>query len=283
MSILSAIKDQYVTNRGLNWPLLSPTIIVIAAFVYIGLEHLFPYDRGQKLFRKGWFTDFFWYTLVQSYLMGLLISFLIQFIDTKTGLSRLQIVTAWPLWAQILFFLVTHDLYIYAFHRLMHRNAVLWRLHEAHHSVKDVDWLAGSRSHPLEILVNQTIEFLPIVLLGAPPEVALMKGTIDAVWGMFIHANINVRMGFLEYVINGPDLHRWHHSKEYIGYGFNYGTKFAFWDYLFGTIYKPGKKPPGYGLAEPFPEGYFPQVAFAFRRFDTPQPATPSGDAPTNS
>jgi len=76
----------------------------------------------------------------------------------------------WPLAAQLGFFLVTHDLYIYLFHRLQHSSSLLWRIHEAHHSVREVDWLAGTRSHALEILINQTIEFLPMTLLGAAPE-----------------------------------------------------------------------------------------------------------------
>jgi sterol desaturase/sphingolipid hydroxylase (fatty acid hydroxylase superfamily) len=133
----------------------------------------------------------------------------------------------WPRWAQILLFLVTHDFYIYCFHRMQHRFPVLWRLHEAHHSVENVDWLAGSRSHALEILINQTIEFAPIVLLGAPPEMAPIKATLDAIWGMYIHSNINVREGALQYVINGPEAHRWHHSVAFTGYGFNYSTKLA--------------------------------------------------------
>lgn len=249
-----------------DWKILSPVIIAVSAWIYIGLERLFPYDKGQKLFRKGWFTDFFWYTLVQSYVLGLVIGAFIQWVDATTGASRLGIVTGWPLWLQVAFFLVTHDFYIYWFHRAQHKYPLLWRLHEAHHSVKDVDWLAGSRSHFLEISINQTIEFLPIVLLGAPPEMALIKGTIDAVWGMYIHSNINVRSGWLQKIINGPEMHRWHHSREYIGDGMNYGTKFAFWDWIFGTAHLPKEKPPGYGLSEPFPDGFFQQTAYAFRR-----------------
>ena len=45
------------------------------------------------------------------------------------------------MWVQVLFFLVTHDFYIYWFHRWQHHNPVLWRTHEAHHSGKHVDWL----------------------------------------------------------------------------------------------------------------------------------------------
>src|SRR5262249_20696460 len=154
----------------------------------------------------------------QSYVLGLVIQGFIRWVDRTTGASRLGIVTGWPAFAQLLFFFVTHDLYIYGFHRLQHKSKILWRTHEAHHAVEDVDWLAGSRSHALEILINQTVEFLPIVLLGAAPDVALMKGTLDAVWGMYIHSNIGVRMGPLQYVINGPEMHRWHHSRWWKGY-----------------------------------------------------------------
>jgi sterol desaturase/sphingolipid hydroxylase (fatty acid hydroxylase superfamily) len=84
---------------------------------------------------------------------------------------------------------------------------------------------------------------------------------------MFIHSNIDVRLGWLQRVVNGPEMHRWHHSREYKGYGFNYATKLAVWDWLFGTAYLPAEKPPGYGLSEAFPRGYFAQFVYAFRSF----------------
>jgi sterol desaturase/sphingolipid hydroxylase (fatty acid hydroxylase superfamily) len=250
------------------WEYLSPILIVSGGTIIIVLERLFPYDKGQKFFRQGFFTDFFWYTLVQSYLLGLVINQIIKLLDASIG--RWHLVSSWPVYLQLAFFWVTHDFYIYWFHRLQHNNRYLWRTHEAHHSVKDVDWLAGSRSHALEILINQTIEYAPIVLLGAAPEVALMKGALDAVWGMYIHSNINVKAGFIQYVFNGPQMHRWHHSNHVTEGGMNYSTKIAIWDWLFGTAYLPkDQKPPGYGLSggEVFPEGYFQQHVHAFRRF----------------
>ncbi|MFO0757345.1 MAG: sterol desaturase family protein [Byssovorax sp.] len=251
-----------------DWKILSPVIIATTGILFLILERFFPYDKGQKVFRKGWFNDFVLYTLVQSYVLGLVINAFIAWIDEKTGASRLHLFSGYPLWAQMLFFFVTHDFYIYWAHRLQHTSPIFWRLHEAHHSVENVDWLAGSRSHALEILVNQTIEFAPIVLLGAPPELALMKGTIDAVWGMFIHANLNIKAGRVQLVLNGPEGHRWHHSKHWRGHGFNFGTKLAIWDWMFGTLYLPNKKPEGYGLIDPnFPENFILQQLFAFRRF----------------
>jgi sterol desaturase/sphingolipid hydroxylase (fatty acid hydroxylase superfamily) len=257
----------------ISWEILSPIIIAGWAVVMVLLERVFPYEPRQSLFRKGFFTDFFWYTLVQSYVLGLVIKQMILLCDGATGLSRLHLVSGWPIAAQLAFFWVTHDLYIYWFHRWQHRNKFLWRIHEAHHSGSDVDWLSGSRSHSLEILVNQTIEYMPIVLLGAHPDVALMKGVLDATWGMYIHSNIDVRSGLLQRVLNGPEMHRWHHADS--ERTVNFSTKIAVWDWLFKTAYlPPNEKPRAYGLwgGAPFPKGYFAQHLYAFRAFRAENP-----------
>jgi sterol desaturase/sphingolipid hydroxylase (fatty acid hydroxylase superfamily) len=243
---------------------LVPILIVAGAVVIIALERRFPYDPRQKLLRPGLFQDLVLYGLLQSYLLGLVISAIIDAIDHGTGLSRLHLVSGWPVWLQLLFFFVTHDLYIYCFHRLQHRSPLLWRIHEAHHATSDVDWISGARSHPLEILINQTIEFAPIILLGGAPEVALWKGALDSLWGMYIHSNIDVRSGWLQYVVNGPEMHRWHHATEIVD--INFATKLAIWDWLLGTAHLPAHKPRGYGLLDAdFPSGYLRQVAHAFR------------------
>jgi sterol desaturase/sphingolipid hydroxylase (fatty acid hydroxylase superfamily) len=250
--------------------ILSPLIVAGAAAVIIALEKLFPYDRGQTLLREGFWNDFALYTLVQSYVLTFVIFGIIGLVDGATSLSRLHIIGAWPIWAQVLLSLCVHDLYIYWFHRLQHHSPRLWRIHEAHHSTKDIDWLSGSRSHSLEILINQTIEFAPLVLLGCHPDVILIKGMIDAVWGMYIHSNIDVRSGRLQRLINGPEMHRWHHAIDREAYNTNFATKFAVWDWIFGTAFFPQhRKPLGYGLDDvEFPKGYLQQHLFAFRTFE---------------
>jgi sterol desaturase/sphingolipid hydroxylase (fatty acid hydroxylase superfamily) len=243
---------------------------VASALLLILLERRFPYEPRQRLLREGFFTDLCCYGLGQSYLLGLLISGFIAFLDRQTGLSKLGLVGSWPIALQLAFFFVSHDFYIYWFHRLQHRSPLLWRIHEAHHSVDDVDWLSGTRSHLLEICINQSIEFAPIVLLGGAPQVALLKATLDAVWGMYIHSNIDVRSGALQYLVNGPEMHRWHHARDLPAPGKNYGTKLAIWDHLFGTAYRPREKPASYGLDEPnYPKrgffAYLAQHAYSFR------------------
>lgn len=254
----------------MSWAILSPAIIVAAALSLILLERLYPYEPRQRLLRTGFFTDLLGYGLAQSYVLGLLISGAIAFVDARTGWSKLGLVSDWPLLVQLAFFFVTHDLYIYWFHRLQHHSNLLWRTHEAHHSVDDVDWLSGTRSHALEIVINQTIEFLPIALLGAAPEVAFMKATLDAVWGMYIHSNIDVRSGRLQWLLNGPEMHRWHHAMELPAPGKNFATKLAIWDWLFGTAHLPAHKPAAYGLADAgYPKrgfwAYFLQHAHSLR------------------
>jgi sterol desaturase/sphingolipid hydroxylase (fatty acid hydroxylase superfamily) len=243
-------------------------IIFASAILFIILERIFPYTKGQRVLREGFFDDLALYTIAQSYILGIIVfGLIIRGIDESTGLSRLHLFADVPIWIQLVIFTVSHDIYIYLMHRWQHKNKYLWRIHEAHHSPKKVDWLSGSRSHALEILMNQTIEFLPIVLLGAPVEVLAYKATISAVWGMYIHANLNVHTGNLQKIINGPEMHRLHHTTGK-GRNRNFATKFAIWDWLLGTAYLPeGIKAEDYGLKTYFPQHYFMQTLYAFRSF----------------
>lgn len=271
------------------WSLI---IISTAAVMMVVFEKLYPYTKGQKIFREGFFNDIILYSIVQSYLLGLIIFGFLNWIKDNTDLYKYSLIGDWPVWLQVMFFVITHDFYIYWFHRWQHNNKFLWRTHEAHHSPKTVDWLSGARSHSLEILINQSVEFAPIILLGAAPEVAIYKGMISAIWGMFIHSNIDIRLGKLQRFINGPEMHRWHHSDDG-GREFqnNYGTKLAVWDWIFGTAFLPDpnvRKPKQFGLSDT-PEyplsiednnvkgipkviradivSYIKQHTFAFRKF----------------
>jgi len=248
---------------------VTPIAVILWGILLTYLERRFPYVPGYRVFRRGYWIDLFWYTLVQSYVLALLIAAIIRWADGMTGLSRLHIVREWPLWAQLLLFLVTHDIWQYWFHRFEHRKRVFWRIHETAHAPLHVDFLAGSQSHAVEILIAQTVEFAPIFLLGASPEVPIIKGMIDALWGMYNHSNVDIRTGWLLYVFNGPELHRWHHDLETPRGGVNLSTKLSLWDWIWGTAYYPKERKAGlYGLreGERFPySSYFAQFVHIFR------------------
>jgi sterol desaturase/sphingolipid hydroxylase (fatty acid hydroxylase superfamily) len=229
--------------------IITSCITVLSMLTFVILERKFPFTKCLPFFREGFWLDYVWYSLIQSFFLQILIfDYIIKPIDHKFNLSRLQLISDWSVIAQVLFFLLIHDFYIYWFHRWQHNSKILWKTHEAHHSGTMVDWLAGSRSHSAEIIINQTIEFAPIILLVANPLVVPIKASIDAVWGMYIHSNINVKSGNLQYVINGPEMHQWHHADSKEVFFANFSTKFAILDWIFGTAYLPIQKPNKFGL-----------------------------------
>lgn len=255
-------------------------IIPTWAILMIALERVFPYTKGVKLFRRGFWIDLIWYTFIQSKILEILIfTYIILGLKNYLGLQNFGPLSHWNFWVLLGIFFVTHDFYIYWFHRLQHNNKYLWRTHEAHHSNREIDFIAGSRSHPLEILINQTIEFTPIFFLVDSTTAAYLfplKGLIDALWGMWIHANVNVNSGRLQYIINGPEMHQWHHANHYEVFYKNYSTKLAIWDWIFGTGFLPNLKPLKFYFAKPqvfglpyaYPKGYFSQLIYALIRFD---------------
>ncbi len=253
---------------SIRW--LCSLAVLVGALVIIALERAFPYNQGQRFLRPQFWNDLALYTLIQNYLLGFVISYVIVWIDGISGLSRMRLVGDWGIGWQLVFFIVLHDLYIYLFHRLQHKSKYLWRIHEAHHSAVEVDWLSGARSHSAEIFINQTVEFGVIILLGATAELAVIKAALDGLVGMYIHSNINIRSGLLRYIINGPEMHRWHHATDIDAQNKNFSTKLAIWDWLFGTAFSPqGRKPNGYGIDNTeFPTEYLHQHFYALRKFE---------------
>src|ERR1700712_4853685 len=119
---------------------LTITSIILACWVFfiISWERISPYRKGLAFFREGFWVDLVWYTLIQSYFLKILIfDYIITPIQRSFDWSHFQFVRHWPIAVQVLFFLVTHDFYIYWFHRFQHANKFFWRTHEAHHSGKE--------------------------------------------------------------------------------------------------------------------------------------------------
>ncbi|HEX4354470.1 MAG TPA: sterol desaturase family protein [Polyangiales bacterium] len=94
---------------------------------------------------------------------------------------------------------------------------------------------------------------------------------------MYMHSNIGVQSGRLQYVVNGPEMHRLHHARGLPYPGVNFATKLAIWDWMFGTSYLPERQSCEYGLdgEVEFPAQFLQQQWFAFR----PQPKV-SADEP---
>ena len=174
----------------------------------------------------------------------------------------------WPLVAQLGLSWVVVEGFAYWPHRWLHEWPSLWRLHATHHSPERLYWLNATRAHPLEHVFRSTFNMLPLAFAGAPAELLALQAITDAVVGLFQHANVDIRLGPLNYVFSAAPVHRWHHSRTRAEADHNYGDNFIFWDLVFGTYYRPREREvEALGIAGlgAFPRGYLAQLAAPFR------------------
>ena len=144
-----------------------------------------------------------------------------------------------PIALELLVALVVAELGVYWWHRMCHEHEALWRFHATHHSSRRLYWLNSCRFHPIDSLAQYAVEVSPLILLGCDREVLALFTLSTAVIGMFQHANVELRLGPLNWFFSMTELHRWHHSQE-IGEGnSNYGANLIVWDVVFGTRFLP--------------------------------------------
>ena len=107
-------------------------------------------------------------------------------------------------WVALFLIVLVADLVQYWTHRAYHEVPMLWRLHAVHHSVKSMDWMAGSRQHILELLITRTLVLAPIYVLGFSKEVIDAYIVIVGFQAVFNHANVSVRLDCLLYTSPSP-------------------------------------------------------------------------------
>jgi sterol desaturase/sphingolipid hydroxylase (fatty acid hydroxylase superfamily) len=76
---------------------------------------------------------------------------------------------------------------------------------------------------------------------------------------MLQHANLDMRLGPLNYVFSTAEPHRWHHSRTLVEANTNYGSNLIVWDLVFGSFFLPQTRQPpiDIGLAD---RPHFPQT-----------------------
>ena len=175
---------------------------------------------------------------------------------------------AWPWLAQLVLALVVAELPKYWFHRLEHEHDFLWRIHATHHSVPRLYWVNAARFHPLDIAIDTGLGLTVLVLLGCGGPVIALFLLVSAVHGYFQHANVELRLGPLNWFFSMAELHRWHHSKTVREANHNYGQNLIVWDWVFGTRFLPSDREPPEetGLADlpAFPTTFWAQQLSPF-------------------
>jgi sterol desaturase/sphingolipid hydroxylase (fatty acid hydroxylase superfamily) len=103
------------------------------------------------------------------------------------------------------------------------------------------------------------VQLVPLAIFGFDPFPVLITTSIIALQGTIRHFNVDIRMGWMNYVFVGPELHRYHHSAN-SHEAVNYGSTLSLFDLLFRTfLYRPGQPPEALGLRSE--DGYPAQIA----------------------
>ncbi|MEZ2419609.1 sterol desaturase family protein [Luteibacter sp. RCC_6_2] len=253
---------------GLDWFILD---LLGSTVLFVIIEKLFPLYRGQTLFRFEWQTDMKHFA-VNHFIVGLallIVNFLIHHAFGWLVNSEFQRMIA-SIWfvPQLLLCVLVADLAQYWTHRAYHEVPFLWRFHAVHHSVKTMDWLAGSRQHMLELIVTRVLVLAPLYVLGFSEAVMNAYIIVVGFQAVFNHANVHLPWGPLKFVLVTPDFHHWHHASDDEAIDKNYAAHYAFLDHIFGTAVRSTKRfPEKYGVVGDYmPDGFVSQQLFPFRR-----------------
>jgi len=197
--------------------------------IFVALERIIPYRRAWHPSPAEWRRDGIYFALV----MG----------AGATG-QALVLVAAnylaapvWemPIWGEFFLAVPIGTLGGYWFHRWGHRVSLLWRIHGVHHVPCKVNLANNSVVHGFDVIGSAVFTQLPLLVLGFSEEAMFVTGMVTMMLGYFIHANIDVDLGWVNYVITTPQTHRLHHSLDLQEAG-HFSTDLALWDLAFKTF-----------------------------------------------
>lgn len=262
----------YAGLRTTGLPLMGCTYLVVAVSAGLITLHEFtlPYRREWRPIRSEVASDAAFMVAVQIMLPYFLSLFVVLTISDATQSRGWTIADIWPhdlpIAIQVGLMLLASDFPRYWIHRAFHGFAPMWRFHAVHHSPQRLYWLNVGRFHPIDKAVQYAVDSLPFILLGVSESVLALYFIFYAINGFFQHSNCAVRLGPLNYLISGPELHRWHHSKLPSQSDTNFGNNLIVWDLLFGTRFLPRDESVGpLGLQNRnYPMGFLSQLASPF-------------------
>ena len=230
-------------QNSINLYIATYAPVLLGALAITFLEQNFPYRNKWLPNQADVLNDATYMVLIQV-LLPKLLGFFVAIV--LLGAFHEQAMTfdgLWPhdlpVFAQVVVMLIGAELMRYWVHRLAHKWTPLWQFHAVHHSPHKLYWVNVGRFHPIEKALQYLFDALPFIILGVSENVLAMYFVFYAINGFFQHCNIELRLGFLNYIISGPELHRWHHSKLVEESNNNYGNNLIIWDLLFGTWFLP--------------------------------------------
>ncbi|HEV3176755.1 MAG TPA: sterol desaturase family protein [Stellaceae bacterium] len=218
---------------GLAPEAIVPAVVLIAAG---GLEMVRGWRAPSTSATRRWIANvtLFGLSFGLGYVMAPLVAAVVALADLHLGLAERIDGTALRVAAAILVL----DLLDYTLHRASHGIALLWRVHQPHHSDLELDVTTALRHHPFEAAVTSVALGGGGALLGFAPHEIAIYGAVALSVQLVAHANVALPRGLTDLlapVLVTPDFHRLHHSRSRAEADANYGQVFSFWDRILGT------------------------------------------------
>lgn len=142
-------------------------------------------------------------------------------------------------------------------HGLSHKVPLLWEFHKVHHSAEVLTPFTIYRKHPVYNLFGEIVALFlvaPIqgliayLFIGSAQPLTLFGANLVFSLFHFVGANLRHSHIWLSFgpfwgrILISPAQHQIHHSRARQHWDKNFGEVFALWDWLFGTLYLPGKE-----------------------------------------
>jgi sterol desaturase/sphingolipid hydroxylase (fatty acid hydroxylase superfamily) len=221
--------------------------LVVASLAFVAFERLLPRRTEQPMLRRGIWSDVV-YVVWNGHFVGGVVALAAAPLERafrslldEAGLTiDVAVARGWPFAVQLVVAFVALDLLQWCIHNMLHRVPLLWQIHKVHHSIEELDWLGSLRFHWGEVVVYKTAQYVPLALLGFDPLALFIIAVVGTIIGHYNHSNVRVDLGPLQYVMNGPKMHQWHHVHPDAGPpNKNFAINLALWDWLFGTAFLP--------------------------------------------
>jgi len=242
-----------VDNHG-NYSKIYGIVTIAVVVILMTTEAIFPLSQGWKMTGHSFWRDLRYIAIdiPAVALTNLAFGWLAIFYSERfPGLLK-----GAPVWLSVLAYLITFEFFQYWYHRLSHTGKgpvgrFFWRVHLAHHLPDRVYVLMHAVFNPINGAIAAMIIQFPLIALGIDPAAAFAATLIIGFQGLVSHFNVDVRAGWLNYLLIGTETHRYHHSAA-IEEAQNYGVALTIWDIVFGTFYyTPGRAPEKLGVHQP--------------------------------
>lgn len=213
--------------------LLDPVSLVILS-IYGALmlwEAIFP---GRKLpVIKYWRLK----GLVAFGVFFFLSSYLPMFINPYLEPYRLLDLTGLGAGWGALVAVLLYEFGVFAWHYLMHRSNLLWRMfHQMHHSAERLDTYGAFFFSPMDMIGWTVLGSICFSLIaGLTPQAITIMLLVTNFFSIFQHANIKTPQ-WLGYIIQRPESHTYHHARGI--HKMNY-SDLPLFDIIFGTFRNP--------------------------------------------